>query len=377
MPSGARTGSATSTWSMSTSDTCGASSATTRRRRGSSARCAASGTGWAGADGPDLAQPGRTAVTAQALVVLAGAVTLAVVATAVGPSIFHAHLAESAHGVDPQTSSHVEQAYRSANAISLSVALLAALAAALTVSAYLARRLGRTVAALAHAAARIADGQYGTHVPAPGLGTDFDTLTAAFNAMAARLQAVEATRRQLLADLGHEMRTPLSTIEGYLDAAEDGISVPDEDTTTVLRTQTARLRRLAEDLTAVTNAAEHRLHRGPVAPADVVRTALAAARTAYAAKGVDLREQTDTQLPAVPADAGRLGQVLGNLLDNALRHTPPGGQVAVRTRGAPGRVEIAVCDTGTGIAPAHGGQVTAESPGPGRGATFTITLPAA
>ena len=350
--------------------------------------------------------------TAQALVVLAGAVTLAVVATAVGPSIFHAHLAESAHGVDPQTSSHVEQAYRSANAISLSVALLAALAAALTVSAYLARRLGRTVAALAHAAARIADGQYGTHVPAPGLGTDFDTLTAAFNAMAARLQAVEATRRQLLADLGHEMRTPLSTIEGYLDAAEDGISVPDEDTTTVLRTQTARLRRLAEDLTAVTNAAEHRLHRGPVAPADVVRTALAAARTAYAAKGVDLRERTDTQLPAVPADAGRLGQVLGNLLDNALRHTPPGGQVTVRTRGAPGRVEIAVCDAGTGIAPehlphvferfyraepardrdhggsgiglaivhaivtAHGGQVTAESPGPGRGATFTITLPA-
>src|SRR6266511_71193 len=170
MPSGARTGSATSTWSMSTSDTCGASSATTRRRRGSSARCAASGTGWAGADGPDLAQPGRTAVYR---------------AGAGGP-----------------------------------------------------RRRGH-----------------------PRRGRD-------------RRRAVDLPRppgrvRPLRADLGHEMRTPLSTIEGYLDAAEDGISVPDEDTTTVLRTQTARLRRLAEDLTAVTNAAEHRLHRGPVAPADV------------------------------------------------------------------------------------------------------------
>jgi signal transduction histidine kinase len=347
--------------------------------------------------------------TAQALVILAAAATLAVVAAAVGPRIFHAHLAQATRGVDPQTNSHVERAYASANAVSLSLAVLAALIAALTVSAYLARRLGRSVGALAHAAAQLAEGRYTVPAPQPGLGVEFDTLTTAFNAMADRLQAVEATRRQLLADLGHEMRTPLSTIEGYLDAAEDGISVPDEDTVAVLRIQTARLRRLADDLAAV--AEEHRLERRPTDLTTVVRTAIAAARTAYAAKGVDLHEQTDPALPLVDADAPRLDQVLTNLLDNALRHTPTGGLVTVTTRHAAGHVEIRVADTGTGIAPdhlphiferfyradtardrdhggsgiglaivhaivtAHGGYVRADSPGPGRGATVTITLP--
>jgi len=352
-------------------------------------------------------------LTAQALVVLAGGVTLALVAAAVGPAIFHSHLAQATHGVDPATSRHVEQAYASANALSLGLALLAALAAALSVSAYLARRLGRSVGALAHAAAQLADGRYATRVPAPGLGVDFDTLTAAFNAMAARLQTVEDTRRQLLADLGHEMRTPLSTIEGYLDAAEDGITVPDEDTIAVLRTQTARLRRLAEDLTAVTDAEEHPLDRRPVAPNALIHTALAAARPGYADKGVDLRQHTDPDLPVLDADPQRLDQVLANLLDNARRHTPPGGHVTVTARHTPGQVEVTVADTGAGIGPehlphvferfyradaardrdhggsgiglaivhaivtAHGGQVSAESPGTGGGATFTITLPTA
>lgn len=361
--------------------------------------------------------------TAQVMVVLAGGATMLVVAAAVGPAIFRQHLSEAAD-VDPQTGRHVEAAYRTANALSLSLALLAALVAALTVSAYLSRRLGRSVGTLAHAAARFAGGDYASRVASPGLGTDFDMLAAAYNAMADRLQAVEVTRLRLLADLGHEMRTPLSTIEAYLDAAEDGVSVADEDTLGVLRTQTGRLRRLAEDISAVSRAEERLdLHRTAVAPADLVRTALAAARSGYAAKPVELDERVDAGLPQVFADPLRMAQVLGNLLDNAVRHTPAGGRVVVSASTVPagavtGRrarawVCLSVTDTGAGIAAehlphvferfyraeparersrggsgiglaivraivtAHGGQVGAESPGPGRGTTVWLTLPVA
>ena len=369
--------------------------------------------------------------TAQVMVVLAGGATMLVVAAAVGPAIFRRHLAEAAD-VDPATARHVEEAYRAANALSLSLALLAALVAALTVSAYLSRRLGRSVGTLAHAAARFAGGDYASRVTSPGLGTDFDMLASAYNAMADRLQAVEVTRLRLLADLGHEMRTPLSTIEGYLDAAEDGVSVADEDTLAVLRAQTGRLRRLAEDISAVSRAEERLdLHRTAVAPADLVRTALAAARSRYAAKSVALDERVDAGLPHVFADPLRMAQVLGNLLDNALRHTPAGGRVVVSasaalaetapaggatgpaSRRVRGWVRISVTDNGAGIAAehlphvferfyraeparerslggsgiglaiaqaivtAHGGRVGAQSPGPGRGTTVWVTLPVA
>lgn len=351
--------------------------------------------------------------TAQVLVVLAGAVTLTVVAATAGPALFRTHLRQATHSVDAQTARHVEQAYRLANTLSLGLAALAALAAALSVSAYLAHRLGRTVATLAGAAVRVADGHYGTRAAAPGLGEEFDALTAAFNAMAARLESVEATRRQLLADLGHEMRTPVATIEGYLDAAEDGISVADEDTLSVLRAQTSRLRRLAEDLSAVSRAEEHlELDRRSVAVADLVAAAVAGAQGRYTAKGVHLRPRLEPDLPAVEADPQRIGQLMGNLLDNALRHTPPGGEVTLTARRHTGGVRLVVADTGSGIAAehlphlferfyrvdaardrdhggsgiglaiaqaiatAHGGLITAESPGPGGGAVFILTLPA-
>jgi signal transduction histidine kinase len=109
---------------------------------------------------------------------------------------------------------------------------------------------------LATAAAAVADGRYDVRVAAPGIGADFDTVAGSFNAMAARLAQVEATRRRLLADLGHELRTPLATMEAYVEAAQDGVAVTDEDTWTVLAAQTARMRRLVDDLAAVSRAEE-------------------------------------------------------------------------------------------------------------------------
>jgi two-component system sensor histidine kinase BaeS len=352
--------------------------------------------------------------TAQTLVVLSGAVTLVLVTFAVGPAIFHEHLARVPGRVDAETSRHVEQAYASASAVSLGVALFAALAAALAVSAYVARRVAHPVGQLAAAALDVTEGRYDARVAVPGMGREFDTVTRAFNAMAARLAEVEATRGRLLADLGHELRTPVATIEAYVDAAEDGVAVADEDTWTVLRTQTGRLRRLAEDIAAVSRAEEHQLDLHPerVAARDLVHAAVTAAQPRYTAKRVALLPRV-TSAGEVDADAERMGQVLGNLLDNALRHTPAGGQVIVGADRDAAEIRFTVADTGEGIPaehlphlferfyradPArdrghggsgiglaivraivaeHRGRVTASSNGPGAGATFTVTLPAA
>ncbi|MEV4202559.1 sensor histidine kinase [Micromonospora globbae] len=350
---------------------------------------------------------------AQILVVFAGGVTLALIAAAAGPAIFRDHLRQVSGNVDAETRQHVEQAYASASAVSLTVALAAALVAALAVSAYLARRVARPIGQLAAAATEVTEGRYGARVTVSGLGREFETVAGAFNAMAVRLAEVESTRRRLLADLGHEMRTPLATIEAYVDAAEDGIAVEGEETWAVLRTETGRLRRLAEDIVAVSRAEEHQLELQPrrVDVADLVDAAVAAARPRYAAKGVALREHFRAPAGDVDADAERIGQALANLLDNALRHTPPAGQVTVDVGRYLGEVRVVVADTGEGI-PAehlphvferfyradtardrdrggsgiglaivraivaeHGGRVTAASDGPGAGATFTVTLP--
>lgn len=348
---------------------------------------------------------------AHGLVVTTGGATVVVVAAVAGPPIFRMHLGH-VPGLPAATSSHMEQAYATASALSLGLSLLSALAAAVVVSGFVARRVTRPVAALAAGAAHVADGHYSVRVASPGLGAEFDRLAGAFNRMASRLEEVEASRRRMLADLAHEMRTPLATIEAYLDAAADGVAVAGEDPAQVLRTQTARLRRLTDDLRALARAEEVPLDRRPVAPAALVTAAVSAARARYAAKGVVLHDRCDAALPQLRADPDRLAQVLANLLDNALRHTPPGGEVSVAARARDGVVVLTVTDSGEGIpadqlshmferfyrtdvarrrgyggfgiglaivravVTAHGGNVEADSPGPGGGATFTVALPA-
>jgi signal transduction histidine kinase len=343
------------------------------------------------------------------LVVAAGGVTGMLVAAVAGPPIFREHLSHVT-GVPPATSSHVEQAYVSAGILSLGLALMSALVVAVAASVFAARRLTRPVAALAAGAAHVASGHYSVRVSSPGIGVEFDRVTTAFNQMSSQLEAVEASRRRLLADLAHEMRTPLATIEAYLDAAADGIEVTGEDATQVLRAQSARLRRLSDDLRAIAHAEELTLQRRPAEPAALVAAAVGAARARYVAKGVTLRERCDPGLPRVSVDPDRMQQVLANLLDNALRHTQPGGEVNVTAHATGGAVVLQVSDSGEGIpadrlphmferlyrtgaargrehggfgiglaivravVTAHGGRVRADSPGPGGGATFTVAL---
>jgi two-component system sensor histidine kinase BaeS len=371
--------------------------------------------------GPDRGAPARRSaglavrlLAAQVLVLLAGALTAWVVTAAIGPPLFHEHLRRAGMSASPTEERHAEEAFRSANLISLSLALLAALTAALAVSIYVTGRISRSVSTLVSAASDVAAGHYDARVPQPQLGAEFDDLAEAFNAMAARLAAVEQTRRQLLADLAHELRTPVATLDAYLEGLEDGVATLDTDTADVLRTQTRRLAMLAEDLSAISRAEEGRLelHLSSTAPDALVSAATAASADRYAARGVDLNSMVPAGLPPVRVDADRIGQVLGNLLENALRHTPSGGTVTVSARPAGRDVELLVSDTGEGIpiehlphvferfyrvdaardrthggsgiglaiakalVDAHGGQIGADSPGPGRGATFTVRLPA-
>lgn len=367
---------------------------------------------------PVAATPGRDRsrfaarlLVAQALVLVAGALTTWLVASLVGPTIFTNHLREAGDTHTTEETGHLEEAFASALLVSISLALLAAVLAALAVSWYFSRRVQRSIDSVAEAASQIATGHYGARVSDPGLGEEFTTLALSYNHLAEKLERTEATRRSMLGDLAHEMRTPLATIDAHLEAVEDGVRTLDDETLGVVRGSTARLRRLAEDMAALSRAEEGR-HLTP-ALTDAVTLAATAAETArdrFVAAGVHL--DTDlTDAGRVRVDAGRIGQVLGNLLDNALRHTPAGGTVTLTCRRVEDWVEYRVTDTGDGVAAehlphlfdrfyradtsrdrrmggsgiglaiakalveAHGGGISVTSSGVGHGTTFTVRLP--
>lgn len=354
-------------------------------------------------------------LVAQTLVLLAGAATTWVVASVVAPGIFHDHLVQAGVPSSSAEAAHVEAAFGSALLVSFGVALLTSVLMALIVTGYVSRRIRRSTDEMRHAATRITEGQFSARVPSPGLGPDFDQLARTINDLAQRLGDVEDTRRRILADLAHEMRTPLASIEAHLEAVEDGLRELDGPTLAALHAGTQRLHRLAEDIGAVSRAEEGRLESRPVrTPTQaLIRSAAAAAGEAYDARGVRLVVEAGASVPDLHVDPQRIAQVLGNLLENALRHTPPGGSVRLSAARADARwVEVTVADTGDGIAAehlphvferfyrgdrarrrpdgsgsgigltisralveAHGGSLSAHSDGAGRGATFTVRLP--
>ncbi|CAN7246907.1 sensor histidine kinase [Knoellia sp. LjRoot47] len=352
---------------------------------------------------------------AQTLVLVAGAATTWVVAAIVGPNIFHDHLRQAGVGHSPSEVAHQEKAFDSALIIALGAALTASVILALGVTAFFTRRVQRSTAAVANSAAKIANGQYQSQVPSPGLGAEFDQLATTINDLARRLGDVEATRRRLLADLAHEMRTPLSSIEAHLEAVEDGVRRLDDGTLEVLHGNTARLQRLAEDISAVARAEEDGLdlRRVPTDATALVESAVAAARSDFLAKQVALVVDERAE-GVVAADVDRMAQVLSNLLNNALQHTASGGRVRVSVRKPdPDWIEITVSDNGEGIeaqhlphvferfyradparsrvrggsgigltiskalVESHGGGLSATSPGLSQGSIFIIRLPLA
>lgn len=321
------------------------------------------------------------------------------------------------------------------SAVNRSLLLAAAVAGlvALALTAALSRGILGPIEALTAAARAMEQGDLSQRVRVRSRD-ELGVLAHAFNAMADGLARIEQLRRQLVTDVAHELRTPLTNIRGYLEALRDGVAAPTPELIGSLHDEALLLNRLVNDLQdlALAEAGQLRLDRRPVALAPLVEQAVGALGPALAEKELRIATELPAGLPEVYADAERIGQVLRNLLANAITHTPAGGAItvcAVQATSDEGRktkdqgtasqpfascpssfVLIKVADTGPGIAPeqlglvferffradpsraratggaglglaivrqlveAHGGQVWAES-APGEGATFLFTLP--
>lgn len=356
---------------------------------------------------------GMRLLIAQTTVLLAGAITTWVVAAVVGPPLFREHLHRAGVPGGSAEQLHAEEAYLYATVFSVGGAVAVSALTAFAVTLYVSRRLQRSVTEVAAAASAVSEGRYDVRVAPQNLGADFDALSGAFNGMAAQLQAIDTTRRQLFGDLAHEIRTPVAVLEASLEAVEDGIRPLTPDTVAVMRDQSRRLVRFAGDLGALAQAEESATTMSftEVDVADVITRTVAAVADRYHAKNVVLSTDLAAVRHDVWGDPQRLTQILVNVLDNALRHTSAGGHVRVGTDIEGPQLVVRVTDDGDGIADAHlphvferlyradtardrdhggsglglaiakalvdahGGHIGATSAGSGTGATFTIGLP--
>ncbi|REF29390.1 sensor histidine kinase [Calidifontibacter indicus] len=184
----------------------------------------------------------------QAIVLVAGALTVGLVAAMIGPPIFHQHLVESGHQQNSPELVHIETAYREASLISVGVGLLISLLAAGAVTWFLTRRLRRPLEQVTTAAMELTRGHYSTRVPTSASGTELETFATAFNTMASRLEGIEDTRRRMLSDLAHELRTPIATLSAYHEGLHDGMAALGPESREALEEQTRRLARLADDI---------------------------------------------------------------------------------------------------------------------------------
>jgi two-component system, OmpR family, sensor histidine kinase BaeS len=351
-------------------------------------------------------------LAAQLAVIVAGAATLALVALLLGPTLFHRHIREALGYVPPTVLHHLDQAFGESLAVSLGLGVAAAAATAAVIAWLISKRIVRPVHALAGAARRVSRGDYEARVNIGG-SDELTVLARAFNEMAATLGSAEARRQRLLADVAHELRTPLATVDAYLEGLADGVVEPGPDTWQLLRRESARMKRLSEDIARVSRAEEHQLelHLKHVQPHQLIETAALAAAPAFTDKNVELHVEPDPSTPLVAVDPERIAEVLANLLENALRHTPAGGSVTLCATRDDDSALLTVTDTGDGLEPrelervferfyrtdsarsrdrggsgigltisralveAHGGQLWAESSGPGEGARFLLRLP--
>lgn len=348
------------------------------------------------------------------VVVVVGSTTLFLAVGLVAPGVFESSMGHAMEGMSNMMATLVRTAFQDATETALVIAIGAAAVAAVAVSVAMSARLSRPIGRLAHASRRIASGRYAERVSISS-DDEIGELAESFNMMAASLEATERRRLQLVGDVAHELRTPLATLDGYLEGLEDGIVPPSQATWTLLRGETLRLSRLVNDLQELWRAEARQLPLSLTA-VDVpnqVRAVGGRFATLAADHQIGLEIVLGPRVLTAQADPERLGQVLDNFLSNAIRYSPAGSAVTVSAGADGDTITIEVKDQGPGLteeqlehvferfyradrsrsralggsgiglaiaralAEAMGGQVTAESGGPGRGATFRVILPAA
>ncbi len=360
----------------------------------------------------------RTRLLLSHLAVIAvGAVTLLLTVGLAAPSAFDAamgHSMDGMDGMDDMMGALVRAAFQEAVQVALVVAVGAAAIAAIVVSLALSTHLSRPISRLAEASRRIAAGRYAERVPVAS-ADEIGELAESFNTMAASLEATERRRVELVGDVAHELRTPLATLDGYLEGLQDGVISPSDAAWSLLRGETARLARLVHDLQDLWRAEARQvaLRIEAVDVLEMVRVATERFTATAAERHTTFRVDAAPGLRRVAADRERLGQVLDNLLSNAVRYSAEGSEVRVDVQMDVDEVVIAIADKGSGLTAEQrarvferfyrvdpsrsraaggsgiglaitkalvdlmGGRVWAESEGPGRGSTFSVALPRA
>jgi histidine kinase len=353
------------------------------------------------------------------IVILVGVVTLVVAVEAAIPTAFNRHLLGmqqmmgSMHGME-EMSSDLFTNFRAAVTESLLVSTTTALVSAIIVSLFVSRRVVTPIRQMMEASQRIADGRYQERVDVAS-EDELGQLAHSFNQMAATLEQTEAMRRDLIANVAHELRTPLASIKGYMEGMIDGVLPAEPNTYQQIYQEADRLQRLVNDLQELSRveAGAFELKRRPLLVGPLLQQSAARLRPQFEEKDVTLSLSIPTDLPPVQADEDRLNQVLLNLLGNALQYTPSGGTVTVSAKTHNQELLITVSDTGLGISAehlphlfnrfyrvdksrsragggsgigltiakhlveAHGGHIWAASEGEGAGSTFSFSLPLA
>jgi signal transduction histidine kinase len=287
---------------------------------------------------------------------------------------------------------------------------LVAVVIALVLTFFLSRRILAPVKALTSAARRIGRGDFSQRVESKDK-SELGELAQSFNTMASDLERAEKLRQDMVADIAHELRTPLSNLRGYLEALRDGVIKPDAKTIRSLGEEAALLSRLVDDLQelSLAEAGKLKLDRQPEDITKLIGQTLAAVRGQATTKGISLETELP-ELPAVNVDSHRISQVLRNLLENAIAHTAKGGVITVTAKKRGKWVEVSVTDNGEGIpakdlpniferfyrvdksraratggtglgltiakrlVEAHSGKIKAQSQ-PGKGSRFSFTIP--
>jgi len=228
-------------------------------------------------------------------------------------------------------------------------ALLAA-AVAFLVTYFLSRRISAPVKALTLAARQLGQGDLSQRVQSKEKG-EIGELAQAFNAMAENLERSEQLRRNMIADTAHELRTPLSNLRGYLEAIRDGVVRPNRDAIRSLDEEANLLSRLVDDLQelSLAEASELKLNYQMEDINKLIKQTIAVRQVQAAAKEVLISADLPRKLPPVSIDSRRISQVLLNLIDNAITHTPQGGIITVAARKLDNWLEISVEDSGEGI----------------------------